>query len=409
MNIRFALVGLLMCSLIITGIFGPKDRPVSEPAAATLSSAQPLSDSPLLESPPFSINCASALLMEPESGQIIFELNADAQRPVASVTKMMTILLTLEAIDAERICLDDTVAISPNASGMGGSQVLLDTGEIQTVSVLLKSMIVGSANDAAVALAEALYGSEEICVNKMNDRAAALGMTNTHFENCTGLPVQGQHTTARDIARMSAEVFSHPLYYEYSKIWLDEVDHGDGRVTQLTNTNKLIRLYDGCDGGKTGSTNEAGYCISATAQRGGMRLIAVVLGANSGSDRFDIAREMLDFGFANYRLYPVAQRGTKVRGALPITGGEIDALQLALDGDLTLLILKGDEQNIQLSPNLPESLAAPIQAGDVVGSVDVIVEGRSVASIPVVACDSIDSVGFSRNIERFWQNWIYTY
>lgn len=347
--------------------------------------------------------------MEPESGQIIFELNADAQRPVASVTKMMTILLTLEAIDAERIRLDDTVAISPNASGMGGSQVLLDTGEIQTVSVLLKSMIVGSANDAAVALAEALYGSEEICVNKMNDRAAALGMTDTHFENCTGLPVQGQHTTARDIARMSAEVFSHPLYYEYSKIWLDEVDHGDGRVTQLTNTNKLIRLYDGCDGGKTGSTNEAGYCISATAQRGGMRLIAVVLGANSGSDRFDIAREMLDFGFANYRLYPVAQRGTKVRGALPITGGETDALQLALDGDLTLLILKGDEQNIQLSPNLPESLAAPIQAGDVVGSVDVIVEGRSVASIPIVACDSIDSVGFSRNIERFWQNWIYTY
>ncbi|NVH05512.1 D-alanyl-D-alanine carboxypeptidase, partial [Escherichia coli] len=161
---------------------------------------------------------------------------------------------------------------------------------------------------------EAMYGSEEICADQMNKRAAELGMANTHFVNCTGLPADGQHTTARDIAIMSREMFSHPLYYEYSGIWLENFDHGDGRVTQLTNTNKLIRLYDGGDGGKTGSTNEAGYCISATAERGGMRLVAVVLGAESSTERFDIAKEMFDYGFANYRLYPVAQSGVRVKG-----------------------------------------------------------------------------------------------
>ena len=409
MNFRLTLVALLMCALILGSLAGTGIdlRRQAAETAASLSSA-PLSASPLLESPPFSVNCASVLLMEPQSGQVIFELNADSKRPVASVTKLMTILLTLEAIDAGRIGLEDVVTISPDASGMGGSQVLLDTGETQTVSILLKSMIVGSANDASVALAEALYGSEEICVGKMNERAAGLGMTDTHFVNCTGLPAGGQHTTARDIAKMSTEVFSHPLYFEYSQIWLDEVDHGDGRVTQLTNTNKLIRLYDGCDGGKTGSTDEAGFCISATAQRSGMRLIAVVLGANTGSDRFDIAKEMLDFGFANYRLYPVAQRGTKVRGMLPVTGGESDALSLELDGDLTLLILKGDEQGIQLVPNLPPSVAAPVHKGAQIGTVDVVVDGRNVASIPVIAVDSIDSKGFARNLRRFWDNWAFS-
>jgi len=279
-------------------------------------------------------------------------------------------------------------------------------GETQSVAVLLKSMIVGSANDAAVALAEVLYGSEELCAARMNERAAELGMKDTHFVNCTGLPADGQHTTARDAAIMSMAMFSHPLYFDFSEIWLDSVDHGDGRVTQLTNTNKLIRLYDGCDGGKTGSTNEAGYCIAATAQRGGMRLIAVVLGAPSGAERFDIAKEMFDYGFANYRLYPVAQRGTPVRGKLPVVSGEADSVSLQLDGDLTLLVLKGSEQDIRLSPSLPESVAAPIAAGQRVGTVNVIVEGKTAAAIPIVASESVDAKGFRHGLRRFWQRWL---
>ena len=398
------LVGCVPCACAEIDLSTPEATPKPE------SNPTPeLSVAPLMDAPPISLNCASALLVEAQSGQIIFEMNADAPRAVASVTKVMTILLTLEALESGRIALDDSVTISESASGMGGSQVLLDTGETQTIDILLKSMIVGSANDAAVALAEAIYGSEELCVSRMNERAAELGMADTHFVNCTGLPAEGQQTSARDVARMSMAMFKHPLYFEYSHIWLDEVDHGDGRVTQLTNTNKLIRLYDGCDGGKTGSTNEAGYCISATAQRSGMRLIAVVLGASGGTERFDIAQEMFDYGFANYRLYPVAERGTKVRGSLPVTGGRSDSVTLELDADLTLLIVKGDEQNIQLIPNLPQSVQAPVTAGERIGSVDVQLDGRTVASIPVAASQSVEPKGFLYSLRRLWSKWLIGY
>ena len=365
-----------------------------------------LSKAPLLEAPPMNLNCAAVLLLEPESGQILFEMNADAPRAVASVTKVMTILLTLEAIEQGRISVDQSVAISEKASGMGGSQVLLDTGEVQTVDVLLKSMIVGSANDAAVALAETVYGSEELCAAQMNARAEALGMTSTHFVNCTGLPAEGQHTTARDVARMTMAMLRHELYYRYSNIWLDEVDHGDGRVTQLTNTNKLIRLYDGCDGGKTGSTDEAGYCIAATAKRGDMRLIAVVLGAPSGSERFDLAAKMFDYGFANYRLYPVAQRGTKIKGTLPVDGGRPDGVSLVLDGDLTLLVTKGSEQDVSLVPELPERVEAPVEVGDLIGYVRVEQGGRTLAKLPVVAASASEIKGFDGNLKKLLRHWV---
>lgn len=365
-----------------------------------------LSSAPLLDAAPMTLSCASAILVEPESGQIIFEQNADSPRAVASITKVMTILLALEAIDQGRIDLGDEITISETSAGMGGSQVLLDVGEIQPFSVLLKSMIVGSANDAAVAIAEALYGSEELFVDKMNQRAQELNMTGTNFANCTGLPVEGQETTARDVAIMTMQMLEYPLYFEDAGIWMDEVDHGDGRITQLTNTNKLIRLYDGCDGGKTGSTNEAGYCVSATAKRGDMRLIAIVLGAEKGSVRFDIAAEMFDYGFANYRLYPVAQRGTKIRGELPVVGGDREGVPLALNGDLTLLIEKGDEQGITLASNLPESVEAPIEYLQQVGTVDIVVEGRVIAQIPVVALETVTSKGLGNAIRRIFENWL---
>ena len=377
----------------------PSASPTPSPAPLT-----PVSQSPLLERPPMGLNCAAALLMEADSGQIIFEMNADVPRPVASVTKVMTILLTLERLDGGALSPEDVVTVSEAAAGMGGSQVLLDVNERQSVDTLLKSMIVGSANDAAVALAEALYGSEALCVDAMNRRAEELGMAGTHFENCTGLPAAGQHTTARDVAVMSRQMFAHERYFGYSGVWMEDIDHGDGRVTQLVNTNKLLRLCDGCDGGKTGSTNEAGYCISATARRGDMRLIAVVLGAESGKERFAISKEMLEYGFANYRKYPVAARGTRVRGELPVTGGEREGVALMLDGDLTLLMNRGDEQRVSLAPDLPESLPAPVAAGQEVGSVRVLVDGREVARIPVVACVEVRARG--GGLRRIWEHWM---
>ncbi len=362
---------------------------------------------PLEERAPVSLECKSALLMEASSGQIIFETNADEKRPVASVVKIMTILMCLEAVDSGRVSLDDRVTISKNASGMGGSQVLLDTGEVQTLDVLLKSTVVGSANDAAVAIAEHLYGSQELFVKQMNARAQALGMKDTVFVNCTGLPAQGQHTTARDVARMAAALFGHELYYKYAGIWMDKVDHGDGRVTDLTNTNRLIRFYDGCDGGKTGSTNEAGYCIAATARRGGMRLIAVVLGGSSGKKRFACAEKMFDHGFANYRLLTAAERGTRVRGEMPVTGGSLDSVPLALDGDLTLLMNKAEAAEIELKPNLPPSVAAPVAAGDEIGSVDILLNGRTIARIPVAAAGSVARQGFPDAWRRLWEGWMF--
>ncbi|MBP3410401.1 MAG: D-alanyl-D-alanine carboxypeptidase [Clostridia bacterium] len=401
----YALVMCLLFSFAVAEELDLSSTPVPE-EASQIGSAPGISDAPLLEVPPINLNCGAALLLEPQSGQILFEMNADVPRPVASVTKVMTILLTLEAIEQGRIHPDQTTTISKTAAGMGGSQVLLDVGEVQTVDVLLKSTIVGSANDASVALAELMYGSEELCVECMNERAAELGMKNTVFKNCTGLPVNGQHTTARDVAIMTMAMLSHELYYKYSTVWLDEVDHGDGRMTQLTNTNKLTRLYEGCDGGKTGSTDEAGFCISATAKRGDMRLIAVVLGADSSSERFDTAEDMFDYGFANYRLYPVAQRGTKIKGRLPVEGGRPDGVNLILDGDLTLLVSKGQEQEIQLKPELPDSLQAPVEIGQQVGYVSVELDGRTLAKLPVVTSSASEIKGLGGSLKRILGSWV---
>lgn len=380
-------------------------NPSPPPEADAPAQLCPISVSPLETTVPVQADCAAALLLEQDSGQIIFEMNPDAPRPVASVTKVMTLLLAMEALDAGRLHLTDEIAISKASAGMGGSQALLDVGEHQTVSTLLECAIVGSANDAAVALAEAMYGSEAACVERMNARAAELGMANTHFVNCTGLPAEGQHTTARDVAIMSRQLFAHPTYFDYSGTWMDNIDHGDGRVTQLVNTNKLIRLCDGCDGGKTGSTKEAGYCISATAKRGGMRLVAVVLGADSGAERFDIAARMLEHGFANYRHYPVARRGTKVKGTLPVTGGAADGVTLILGSDLTLLMNRGDEQRVQLTPELPEALPAPVAAGQQAGNVLVSLDGRELARIPVLAAESVAARGLGSGIRRLLGLW----
>ena len=367
--------------------------------------ADALSAGALESGSPARYNCAAAMLVEPVSGQVIFAVNADEKRPVASVTKIMTILLACEAIENEAISLDDRVQVSANAAGMGGSQALLDAGETQTVGELLKSVIVGSANDSAVALAEYIAGSAPLFVDRMNRRAAELGMADTVFVNCTGLPAEGQHTTARDVAAMASELTKHGVYYDYSTVWLEDFVHESGRVTTLTNTNKLVRQYDGCDGIKTGSTNEAGYCMAASARRGGMRLVAVVLGAASGKERFSIAAEMMDYGFANYRLYPVAEKGARVRGAMPVEGGCADSVALLLDGNLTLLVKKGGEADISLEAELPESVTAPVGEGEVIGYVSVRKDGETVARLPIVAASAVPVRGIGDALRHVFDKW----
>jgi len=348
---------------------------------------------PLETGTPFSITSPSVILTDAKTGQTIFEKNADEQRPVASVTKVMTILLTLEAIDEGRVRLDDSVTVSPYANSMGGSQVFLDANRQYKLRDLLKSVIVASANDAAVALAEYMDGTQEAFVARMNARAQELGLGNTHYVNCTGLPAQGHYTTARDVAKLSAQLDRHPLYYEFSTIWMDEITHPGGRKTQLTNTNRLIRFYEGCDGYKTGSTNEARYCISATANKNGLRLIAVVLGAAAGQTRFDEARSMLEYGFSAYQRFLPVKQGDQLGMQVPVRLGGSDTVSAVSGGTSELLIRKGTQGEISLEVSLVENVNAPVRKGDPLGEIRVMQSGQVVQRIPAVAGETVELPG----------------
>ena len=357
-------------------------------------------DAPMEESPPITLSSPSCILTEAGTGRVIFEKNADERRPVASVTKIMTILLTLEAIDEGRVDADDSVLVSPRASGMGGSQVFLDANRSYRLSDLLKSVIVASANDAAVALAEHLCGAEEAFVRRMNERAAELGLANTHYVNCTGLPAEGHYTTARDVARLSAQLDRHPLYYTFSTIWMDELRHSSGRVTQLTNTNRLVRFYPGCDGYKTGSTNEARYCMSATAKKDGMRLIAVVLGAQAGQTRVDEARAMLEYGFSNYQIVTPVREGEQLGMDVPVKLGAEDSVSAVSGGTCSLLVRRGNTADISLEVALVERVSAPVRVGNVLGEIRVKQGDAVVATLPALAGRTVELPGMIGSLLR---------
>ncbi|MDR3052058.1 MAG: D-alanyl-D-alanine carboxypeptidase [Oscillospiraceae bacterium] len=351
------------------------------------------------------LNAVSATLIEAETGRAIFAHNAAQRRPVASITKIMTILLTLEAIEAQEVSLDDQVLCSKRAAGMGGSQALLDGDQYYRLEELLKATIVASANDAAVALAEHIAGAEELFVQRMNRRAAELGLADTRYLNCTGLPAEGHYTTAADIAQLSRRLDAHPLYYKYSTIWMDTVTHKGGRVTDLTNTNRLVRFYENCDGYKTGSTNEAGYCVSATAKRGNLRLIAVVLGSTGSQARFDAARAMLDYGFTNYQLAQVANARDRLGMAVAVRRGAQESVQAVVGQSLALLLKKGEEKGLRMEAALPERVDAPVRAGDLLGEVRVMLGDSEVARLPAVAGEDVPLPGFLEGLLRILTGW----
>lgn len=367
---------------------------------AVVPAALAQDEAPLEAGTPFAFSSPSVILMDAATGQTVFEKNADERRPVASVTKVMTILLTLEAIDEGRLSLGESVTVSPYASSMGGSQVFLDANKSYPVRDLLKSVIVASANDAAVALAEHMDGTHEAFVGRMNRRAQELGLENTHYVNCTGLPAKGHYTTARDVACLSAQLDHHPLYYEFSTIWMDEITHPGGRKTQLTNTNRLVRFYPGCDGYKTGSTNEARYCISATAEKNGLRLIAVVLGADAGQTRFDEARSMLEYGFSAYQLFSPVKEGAVLGMQVPVRLGGSDSVSAVSGGTSELLLPKGAQQEIALEVSLVQEVNAPVHAGDPLGEIRVMRAGQVVQRIPAVAGENVELPGMVHALVR---------
>lgn len=336
-------------------------------------------------------NARSYILMEASTGTVLLEENADEPLPPASVTKIMTMLVVMDAIADGRLSADDMVQTSEYAASMGGSQVYLEPGEEMSVSEMLKCVVIASANDAAVALAEKVAGSEEAFVKMMNDRAAELGMVNTVFKNTNGLDddVEGHLTTARDIAIMSRELITkHPQILEYSSIWMDSIRNG---AFGLTNTNRLVRFYKGANGLKTGSTSKAKFCISATAERDGMQLIAVVMASPSRDERNETAKKLLDYGFAGWECVKIGD-GAAIE-PIRVAGGTADALTVTADAR-SVLLKKGQGAKLTQKIYLPEYICAPITAGDTVGSIDFFVGDELVASIPIKASESVEKVGY---------------
>jgi len=363
------------------------------------------SAAPMEDGVPMELTAASAILLEAETGTIIFEKNADEKRPVASVTKLMTLLLCMEELEAGRLSAEDKVTVSQNAAGQIGSQALLDAGAAYPLKELLHATIIASANDAAVALAEHMAGTETDFAALMNQRAQALGMTGTVYVNATGLPVEGQHTTARDVALLACEICRHPMYFDHAAVWMDTLTHPSGRTTDLTNTNRLVRFYDGCDGLKTGSADDSRYCLAATAQKEGMRLIAIVLGVPNSQTRFDEARAMLDYGFAGYRRINLLNRGDLLGKFVPVHLGMTEQVEAAVGSGVSMLLKAGQEKQLALEVELPAQLEAPVAQGQTIGMVRVLLNGQVIAKVPAVAAQSVGMPGLVEAFLRIGRNW----
>ena len=332
-----------------------------------------------------SLPCEGAVLIERSTKTVLYAKNADKELSPASVTKVMTMLLVCEAIENGSISLDDMVTASARAASMGGSQIWLEEGERMSVAELLKCVAVVSANDCAVALAELLCGSEEAFAARMNRRAGELGLEHTHFANCTGLSSAKPHyTSAYDMAVISAELLRHECIRPYTCLWTDTIR--DGKFA-LTNTNKLVRFYDGCTGLKTGFTNEAMFCLSASAERDGTEYVAVILHGQSSAERFDAARTLLDYAFANFAVAELLP--TEPLPALRVEKGKAESVPLAVSGETRRVLEKADLGAFRWETELPENLAAPVEAGERVGTLQVYMEDALLAELPLLAAESV--------------------
>lgn len=338
------------------------------------------------DNPQLEIDAKSVVLMESSTGKILYEQNPDEQLPIASVTKIMTMLLIMEAIDDGVITLSDMVPVSERAMSMGGSTMFLEAGESLSVNDMLKGIAVASANDGCVAMAEYISGSVENFVSKMNERAKELSMTNTNFVNTNGLDADNHYSSAMDVAKMSRELIKHNQIFNYTTIWTDELR--DGRF-ELANTNKLVRFYNGATGLKTGSTSKAQCCISATAMRDDMHLIAVVLGAPDSNKRFSGARTLLDYGFSAYGIVKAAEEGQESETA-QISKGVKPELKTRVGSSVSILKKKGDKTEPEIKLSINEDIKAPVKEGDVVGKMTVMFSGKKAGEADIVAAENIE-------------------
>lgn len=378
------------------GVPGLKKKIILRGAALLLTGAMLLGGAlPVQALSEEDVAAPSAVLMDSGSGKVLFEKNAHEKRACASVTKVMTLLLVMEALDAGKIKLEDEVAASAHAASMGGSDIWLEEGEVMTVDDLIKATVIMSANDAAVVLAEYVAGSEEDFVSQMNQRAQQLGMEDTTFKNCNGLDEEGHLTSAYDVALMSRELITHEKIFDYTQIWMDSLRDGK---TQLVNTNKLLKTYDGITGLKTGTTGKAGSCISATAERNGLSLIAVVLGCSTTQERFDSAAKLLDYGFANWASVEIQLPAV---GDVSVTGGMQSSVQADLQesGSLSVLVPKGQEAEVKTEIQLPASVKAPVEQGQRLGEIVCTLGEETLAEVPILARSAVEQTDWKK---CFW-------
>ncbi|MDR3216744.1 MAG: D-alanyl-D-alanine carboxypeptidase [Clostridiaceae bacterium] len=344
------------------------------------------------------VRARGAYAIDAESGAVIFAHNETARHPIASMQKIMTALLIFEAVEKGKLSLDDDISVSERASGMGGSQIFLDSGTVHKLHGLLKSIIIASANDSCVAVAEALSGSEESFVAEMNRRAVELAMDNTNFVNCTGLPAEGQYSCAADVSKMMRALVRHGEYFKYSGIWLENYVHPDGRETVMTNTNKLIRSLNGCDGGKTGFTNEAKFCVAATAKRESMRLIAVVIGAESGPVRFETAASVLNVGFANYENRRIAD-ADKPYMTLEVKRGRVKETAVYTEKSVYIFAKKNEEKDVRFEVS-SNGVKAPLKSGAKVGTLTVYVGGDKYDEVALVIRENLEKSRLTDEIKK---------
>ena len=392
-NIRFMLTPLVVALLM--------GNPVYASDVANVTPTQSIN-----------INAKASLLMEADTGKILLEQNPHQKLAPASVTKVMTMLLIYEAIEEERIGWDQIVTISDHAASMGGSQIFLAPEEQQPVKDLVKSIVIASANDAAVAMAEFVAGNEETFVQMMNKKAQELGMTNTHFKNACGLDAEGHLTSAHDIALMSRELITkYPEVFEYTKVRLDKIIHKTKKGEEefgLTNTNRLIRSYTGATGLKTGSTSEALFCISATAKKDDMSLIAVVLGAPDPSTRFDAAMKLFDYGYANYTISAQEEEGTLI-GEITVYKGKLEKSKVVLKAQQRVLVPKGKNVNIESQIHLIDSINAPVSEGAKAGEIIYTHEGNEVGRGDLIVPEEIEKAEVQDIMKRLFSRWLVSY
>ena len=339
-------------------------------------------------------------LIDFETGTPIYSKDEEKHLPIASMCKIMTLLLCFEELDNNTISFDDIISVSENASSMGGSQIFLEKNASYKVSDLIKGIVVASANDACVAMAEHISGSEELFVKKMNEKSSQLGMCNTVFTNCTGLPKPGQYSCAKDVSKMFRELLNYKSYFNFSKIWTDTISHPNDRVTEITNTNKLIKFYGGCDGGKTGYTAEAGHCICSSAIRDNLRLISVVIGAPDSKSRFKECSDMFNFGFANYCMKMVVDNTKPLDFDINVDGGKVDKINVSPNESFYVLSKKNEKRSFEFEYELKNKVTAPLLKGDKVGDMIIYENGVEIKSVSIVANDDVKKAGFFDNVNK---------